>query len=102
MHHQLARTRLLPAAVLVCQCMQHIVVVLSTPSIRALAQCYKAVPALCVHMVKKTTPKGPSRLHVIRVLDAVIGKSLNKHGVNDKYGVRLDSSSQPSESVTAM
>lgn len=50
-------------------------------------QSYKAIPALCVHTIKKVSSSGPARLHVLRSLDAVVGGSLNKHGSGDKYGV---------------
>jgi hypothetical protein len=56
-------------------------------------QCYKAVPALCVHLIKRTPSHGPGRLHVLRALDAIVGGSLNKHGTNDKYGELICSSS---------
>ena len=52
-------------------------------------QCYKAVPALCVHMLKRTPAAGPGRLHVLRVLDAIVGKALHKHGTDDKYSAPL-------------
>jgi hypothetical protein len=44
---------------------------------------------MCVHMMKKAPAKGPGRLHVLRVLDAIVGKALNKYGAGDKYGAHL-------------
>jgi hypothetical protein len=52
-------------------------------------QCYKAVPALCVHVMKKTPAKGAGRLHVLRVLDAIVGRSLSKYGNSDRYGTPM-------------
>jgi hypothetical protein len=56
---------------------------------RCCAQAYKAVPALSVHMVKKTSKSGPGRLHILRIIEAIVGKSLQKHRQLDKYGERL-------------
>jgi hypothetical protein len=45
--------------------------------------------------MKKAPAKGQGRLHVLRVLDAIVGKSLNKHGPNDKYSALLPSATLP-------
>ena len=59
------------------------------PDRTRLLQCYKAVPALCLHMMKKVPAKGPGRLHILRVLEAIVGKSMSKYGTNDKFGARV-------------
>lgn len=49
-------------------------------------QCYKAVPALALHLMKKASNEGSARLNVIRIVDAVISKSRVKHKQTDKFG----------------
>lgn len=49
-------------------------------------QCYKAVPALALHLMKRQSKEGPARLHVIRIVDAIIGKSRLKNKLTDKFG----------------
>lgn len=50
------------------------------------AQCYKAVPALALHLMKKASTESGARLNVIRIVDAIIGKSRLKNKLTDKFG----------------
>lgn len=52
-------------------------------------QSYKAVPALAVHKAKRVESTGPGRLHALRILDAIIAKSRQRHGSKDKFGAVL-------------
>eukprot|EP00892_Ulva_mutabilis_P012460 jgi/Ulvmu1/9587/UM054_0017.1 len=51
-----------------------------------MAESYKAVPALAMHKAKRSDKKGPERLHALRILDAIIAKSRQRHGSKDKFG----------------
>lgn len=62
-------------------------------AIKDAQQCYKAVPALAVHMIKRTRAEGPGRLHVLRIIEAIVARSKAK-GI-DKFGALSPSPHPP-------